>query len=300
MTPPDTTGPAHVSPAAGADAAGSGMAGSGAAVFGRRLPLVTGVAVVVGVSAAMVSPPDFVQGELVRLMYVHVPAAWAAYLSYAVTLAASVGWLWRRRPGWDRLAAASAEVGVFFTGLAVVVGSIWGRPTWGVWWTWDARLVTTALLFFVYLGYLALRRAIPDPVLRARRSAVFGVVAFAQVPLVHFSVLWWRTLHQPATVLRPSDPSMDHTMLAALLLNVVAFTLLYVLFVRTRARLAAAHDVLDAGEETRPRALAGAAISAPQLPTPPVSEPRMSEPQPAAAQPTGKQLTGKQWEGSGV
>jgi len=267
------------------------------AVFGCRLPLVTAVAVAAGLTAAMVSPPDYVQGELVRLMYVHVPAAWAAYLSYAVTLAASVGWLWRRRPGWDRLAAASAEVGGFFTGLAIVVGSIWGRPTWRVWWTWDARLVTTALLFFVYLGYLALRRAIPDPVLRAQRSAVFGVVAFAQVPLVHFSVLWWRTLHQPPTVLRPGDPSMDHTMLAALLLNVVAFTLLYGLFVRTRARLAAAHDMLDAAEETRPRPVAGAAVSAPQLPASPVSEPPMSPPQPAAAQLTGTRLTRTQLTG---
>ncbi|MBN9098031.1 MULTISPECIES: cytochrome c biogenesis protein CcsA [unclassified Pseudonocardia] len=234
-------------------------------LFGRRLPAVTAAAVVAALAAAMMSPPDYVQGELVRLMYVHVPAAWAAYLSYAVTLAASVGWLRRRRPGLDRLAAASAEVGVFFTGLAIALGSIWGRPTWGVWWAWDARLVTTALLFFVYLGYLALRRAIPDPVLRARRSAVFGVVAFAQVPLVHFSVLWWRTLHQPPTVLRPSDPAIDHTMLIALLLGVLAFTLLHALFVRTRCRIAAARDALDADDETRYRPVAGAAVSAPEV-----------------------------------
>lgn len=234
-------------------------------VFGRRLPLVVGLAGAAGLTAAMVSPPDFVQGELVRLMYVHVPAAWTAFLAYTVTFAASLGWLWRRRPGLDRVAAASAEVGVFFTGLAIALGSIWGKPTWGVWWTWDARLVTTALLFFIYLGYLALRRAIPDPLLRARRSAVFGVVAFAQVPLVHFSVLWWRTLHQPPTVLRPGDPAIDHTMLAALLLNVLVFTLLYVLLVRARARLAAAEEEeLDTAEEARPRPLAGDAVAAPR------------------------------------
>ncbi|MHA6631413.1 cytochrome c biogenesis protein CcsA [Pseudonocardia sichuanensis] len=233
-------------------------------VFGRRLPVVAGLAGAVGLAAAMLSPPDYLQGELVRLMYVHVPAAWTAYLGYAVTLAASIGWLWRRRPGLDRLAAASAEVGVFFTGLAIALGSIWGKPTWGVWWTWDARLVTTALLFFVYLGYLALRRVTPDPQLRARRSAVFGVVAFAQVPLVHFSVVWWRTLHQPPTVLKPGDPSIDHTMLAVLLLNVVAFTLLYALLVRARARLQAAADALDAADERLPRPVAGAAVTAPR------------------------------------
>lgn len=233
-------------------------------VFGRRLPLVTGVVGAGGLTAAMLSPPDFVQGELVRLMYMHVPAAWTAFLAFAVTFAASLGWLWRRRPGLDRVAAASAEVGVLFTGLAIALGSIWGKPTWGVWWTWDARLVTTALLFFIYLGYLALRRATPDPVARARRSAVFGVVAFAQVPLVHFSVLWWRTLHQPPTVLRPGDPAIDHTMLAALLVNVVAFTLLYVLLVRARSRLAAAEEELDAAEDARPRPLAGDAVSAPR------------------------------------
>ena len=237
---------------------------SAGAVFGRRLPVAVGLAVAAGVAAAMLSPPDYVQGELVRLIYVHVPAAWTAYLGYAVTLGASIGWLWRHRPGLDRLAAASAEVGVFFTGLAIALGSIWGKPTWGVWWTWDARLVTTALLFFVYLGYLALRRAIPDPLLRARRSAVFGVVAFAQVPLVHFSVLWWRTLHQPPTVLRPGDPSIDHTMFGVLLLNVVAFTLLYALLVRARARLQAAADTFDAVEEARPGPVAGAAVTAPR------------------------------------
>jgi heme exporter protein C len=233
-------------------------------VFGHRLPVVTLLVGAVALTAAMLSPPDYLQGELVRLMYVHVPAAWTAYLSYAVTLAASLGWLWRRTPGLDRLAAASAEVGVFFTGLAIALGSIWGKPTWGVWWTWDARLVTTALLFFVYLGYLALRRATPDSQLRARRSAVFGVVAFAQVPLVHFSVVWWRTLHQPPTVLKPGDPSIDHTMLAALLAGVVAFTLLYVLLVRARARLEAIEDALDAAEEARPQPVAGAAVTAPR------------------------------------
>lgn len=234
------------------------------AVFGRRLPAGAALAVAVALTAALASPPDRLQGELVRLMYVHVPAAWTAFLAYGVTLVAGLVWLWRRTAVWDRLAAASAEAGVFFTGLAIAMGAIWGRPTWGVWWTWDARLVTTALLFFVYLGYLALRRAIDDPVARARRSAVFGVVAFAMVPLVHFSVLWWRTLHQPPSLLRPAAPAIGGGMLAALLLSVLAFTALFVLIVRTRMRLGAADAALDAAELTGPGPVAGDAVTAPR------------------------------------
>jgi heme exporter protein C len=232
-------------------------------LFGRRLPVAVGVVGAVGLAAAMFAPPDRVQGDLQRLMYVHVPAAWVAYLSFAVTLGGSVAWLWRRQPRFDRIAAASAEVGVFFTGLAIALGSVWGKPTWGVWWTWDPRLVTTALMFFVYLGYLALRRAVLDPAAQARRAAVFGVVAFVQVPVVHLSVVWWRALHQPPTVLKPGDPSIDHTMLAALGVNVLACTLLYLLFLRARARLAAAEEEL----ETRQRSeeLAGSAVEAPRL-----------------------------------
>ena len=226
--------------------------------------VVTGGLLALGLAAAMTAPPDRLQGNLQRLMYVHVPAAWLAYLAFAVTFGASVAWLWRRRPAADRLAAASAEVGVFFTGLALVLGSVWGKPVWGVWWTWDPRLVTTALLFFVYLGYLALRRAVADPLARARRAAVLGVVAFVQVPIVHMSVVWWRALHQPPTVLKPGDPTIDHLMLAALLVNVVAFTALYALLVARRLELAWLEDeaerVLAEGEPP----LAGAAVVPPR------------------------------------
>lgn len=234
-------------------------------LFGSRLPVAAGVVVAAGLAAAFLAPADRLQGDLQRLMYVHVPAAWIAFLSFAITFGAGIGWLWRRRPGYDRIAAASAELGVFFTGLAIALGSIWGKPVWGVWWTWDPRLVTTAVMFFVYLGYLALRRATLDPVARARRSAVFGIVAFAQVPVVHLSVLWWRTLHQPPTVLRPGDPTIDHAMLAALLLNVAAFTLIFAVLLRARARLAAAEDELEAREAAAGRELAGDAIRPPRL-----------------------------------
>lgn len=234
----------------------------------RRVPPLPILALLLsagGLAAALTAPPDRLQGDLQRLMYVHVPAAWLAYLSFAVTLAGSIGWLWRRQARYDRLAAAAAEVGVFFTGLAIVLGSVWGKPVWGVWWTWDPRLVTTALLFFIYLGYLALRRAAVDPIDRARRSAVYGLVAFVQVPIVHFSVLWWRSLHQPPTVLRPGDPTIDHVMLLTLMLNVVAFTVLWFWLLRSRIRLAEEQEDLERALASPDRPLAGAYVEPPHL-----------------------------------
>lgn len=230
-----------------------------------KVTTITTVVVAAGLVAAFTAPPDRLQGQLQRLMYIHVPSAWLGYLSFVVTLVGSVGWLRYRQRRFDRLALAAAETGVFFTGLTILLGAVWGKPVWGVWWTWDPRLVTTALLFFIYLGYLGLRRATIDRTARAGRAAVYGVVAFVQVPIVHFSVLWWRTLHQPATVLRPGDPTIDHTMLAALLLNLVGFTLLGACMVRARMRLAAAEDALDDEIAGPDRELAGHAVEAPQL-----------------------------------
>ena len=210
----------------------------------------------------LVAPPDQLQGDLQRLMYVHVPAAWVAYLAFFVTLVCSVAWLRTRRREWDHRALAAVEVGVVFTGLTLALGSIWGKPVWGVWWTWDARLVTTALLFLVYLGYLALRRATPDPAVRARRAAIWGIVAFVQVPIVHLSVVWWRTLHQPPTVLRPGSPAIGGTMLLALVVNVAAFTAVFAVLARRRADVARADEQYRV--QMRDRAeLAETAVSAP-------------------------------------
>ena len=234
----------------------------------RRLLVLAGILVPAGLVGSMIAPPDAIQGNLQRLMYVHVPAAWVAYLCFATTFAASGLWLWRREPRFDRLAAASAEVGAFFTGLTIVLGSIWARPVWGVWWTWDPRLVSTAVMFFIYLGYAALRRATLDPGARARRAAVFGVLAFAQVPVVHFSVVWWRALHQGPTVFKPGDPTMDHRMLAALLLNLAAFTLVALLLLRVSIRLALARERLAAAESAPTRPVAGSAVTAPRLQPP--------------------------------
>ena len=139
-------------------------------------------------------------------MYVHVPAAWLAYFSFFVVFVASVAYLKTRRIRWDRIAAASAEIGVLFTALAIVLGTLWGKPVWGTWWTWDPRLTTTAVLLLIYFGYLAIRRVADNPSRRARWAAVVGIVGFVDVPIVHLSVVWWRSLHQGATVLRLGGP----------------------------------------------------------------------------------------------
>ncbi|MGH9062839.1 MAG: cytochrome c biogenesis protein CcsA [Acidimicrobiales bacterium] len=195
-----------------------------------------------------VTPPDEHLGEQVRLLYIHPPVAWVAYLAFGVTAAASLLYLWRRSRSrvWDRLAAASAEIGVVFCGLTLISGSIWGKATWGVWWTWGARLTSTALLFVLYLGYLALRRVPSDPDARAKRSAVAAIFAFADVPISYLSVYWWRTLHQTGTVLDPEKQVHVHGSMAwTLLIGFVAFTLAYGWLLAHRYRVAALEDRME-------------------------------------------------------
>ncbi len=190
------------------------------------------------------TPPDVNQKDAVRLLYLHVPTAWLAmYLSFGITTLASVLYLWRRTRSrfWDMVAGVSAEIGVVFIGLTLLVGSIWGKTTWGVWWTWDARLTSTAVLFVLYLGYLAVRRIPSDPEVRSRRAAIVALAAFVDVPVVHKSVEWWRTLHQPASILderRLLDPQISGSMAWTLLLAVIAFTALYAWLLIHRFRLA--------------------------------------------------------------
>jgi heme exporter protein C len=211
-----------------------------------RLTRIVGAAAVVSLAFTVwlgvwVTPPDKVQGQLVRLVYIHPPIAWVAlYLAFGTAALGSVLWLWPRTRSrfWDRLAASAMEVGVVFTALTLVTGSIWGRPTWGVWWAWDARLTSTALLLVLQLGYLALRRVPGDADARARRCAVGAVIAGVDVPIVHFSVDWWRTLHQGATVLNPDlSPTIHGIMAWTLLLGFVAFTLLFVWMLLVRYRI---------------------------------------------------------------
>ena len=216
----------------------------------RRLVAPSAVVAFVAVAAVVgaglfVVPPDRLQGQVQRIMYVHVPSAWIAYLAFFVTFVASVRLLWQKDLGADRLAASSAEVGLVFTGVAIVTGAIWGKATWGVWWDWDPRLTTTALLFLIYAGYALIRASIADRIRRARASAVIGIVGFANVPIVHFSVLWWRSLHQPPTVIRAGDPSIDHVLLAQLVASVLAFTGLFLYLLDRRLDLERARDESD-------------------------------------------------------
>ncbi|MCL1598627.1 MAG: cytochrome c biogenesis protein CcsA [Actinomycetia bacterium] len=215
--------------------------------------------------AAMSAPSDAIQGQLSRIMYVHVPSAWLAYLSFGVTMFASAMYLWKRDLAWDRRAHASAEIGVFFTGLAISLGMIWGKSTWGVWWTWDARLTLTAIMFFVYLGYLALRRTTDDLDARAKRAAVMGVLAVIQVPLVHFSVIWWQTLHQAPSIIKPDGPDMDSAMVFTLLTAVLSFTVMYTAMMIKRLELARLEDAVLIQEQTNTGPAAGEAVVAPDL-----------------------------------
>ncbi|HUE76736.1 MAG TPA: cytochrome c biogenesis protein CcsA [Longimicrobiales bacterium] len=180
------------------------------------------------------SPPDAAMGHLQKIMYVHVPAAWNAFLAFFVVFCASVVYLWRRTERADLLAASAAEVGTLFTGLTLALGSIWGRPTWGVWWTWDARLTSTAVLFILFVGYLALRSFTEDPERRARWSAAVGIFGALNVPIVYMSVRWWRTLHQ----VQSSPETMSVPYRQGLQANGLAFLLVLIVFIAWRYRAA--------------------------------------------------------------
>ena len=213
---------------------------------GTSLVLGAATIVAIGVTAWLaffVSPPDRVQRQLVRLIYVHPGAATAAYLGFGLCALASLAYLWPRTRSrrWDRLAAASAEVGVLFCAVTLVTGSFWGRAAWGVWWTWDARLTLTALLFAVFVGYLALRRTGGEPDSRARRNAIAAVIAALLVPVDHEATTWWQTLHQPNTLVRP-NPSIHGWQLVTMLMSFLAYGLLFAWLVLHRYRVEVLED----------------------------------------------------------
>ena len=205
------------------------------------------------------SGEDVVQGSTVRIMYVHVPTIWVAYMAFMMTAACSAVYLSGRNRSliWDRFAGAAGEIGVMFVAISLVTGSLWGRLTWGTYWVWDARLTSTAFLFITYVGYLAVRRLGGTHRQRARRSAVLALLAILEIPLVHFSVRLWRSLHQEASVASGgTDVELDGLMLFSLFLGLVAFTMLFVWLVIHRQRALALEDAvsdrgLDAAIEAR-------------------------------------------------
>lgn len=185
----------------------------------------------------VVAPADYEQGDSYRIIYIHVPAAWMSMFVYMVMATSSAVFLiWRLKIA-DIVAVASAPIGAAFTAVALITGSFWGKPMWGTWWIWDARLTSELLLLFLYLGYLALRGALDSPQSASRAAAILAVVGVVNIPVIHFSVEWWNTLHQPATITKFDKPSMHISMLRPLLLMVLAFQLLYFynLMVRVRA-----------------------------------------------------------------
>lgn len=180
------------------------------------------------------APPDREMGDVQRIMYVHVPAVWMALLGFTLNFVASITFLMKPKWGADAIAEAGAEVGLLFGALGVALGAIWGRPTWGVYWTWDPRLTTAAIMLVVYAGYLALRKFTEDPERRAVWSAVVGIIAFVDIPIVWFSVKWWRSLHQVQSTPRTVDPDMTF----ALRWNSFAFLALALFFLTVRYGLA--------------------------------------------------------------
>jgi heme exporter protein C len=181
----------------------------------------------VGLYLSFASVGDYQQGETVRIMYVHVPAAWLSMMCYTVMALSALGTLVWRHPLADVSAKAAAPLGAGFTLVALITGSLWGKPMWGTWWVWDARLTSVFVLFLMYLGLIALNRAMDDPTRAAKASAILILVGFVNIPIIKFSVEWWNTLHQPASVIRMDGPTIDPTFLWPLLIMAFAFTMLF-------------------------------------------------------------------------
>jgi heme exporter protein C len=190
--------------------------------------------------ALVQAPRDALPGDVQRILYLHLPSILTAYLSFFLVFIGSCLYLWKREKRDDNLAHSAAELGVLFTALTIIEGSIWGKPTWGVWWTWDARLTLTAILLLIYSGYLMLRSLIDDEDRAALSAAILGIIGFLDIPLIHMSVYWWRTLHQPPSILRPDKLPWENVhpaMLTALAINFVGFLLLYFYLLSLRLHL---------------------------------------------------------------
>ncbi|MDO9416571.1 heme ABC transporter permease [Pararhizobium sp.] len=200
------------------------------AISARLLPWLIGITIAlfaVGLYLSFTTDGDYQQGETVRIMYVHVPAAWLSMMCYSVMAISALGTLVWRHPLADVSARAAAPIGAAFTFLALLTGSLWGKPMWGTWWVWDARLTSVFVLFLMYLGLIALNRAMDDPGKAAKVGAILTLVGFVNIPIIKFSVEWWNTLHQPASVLRLGGSAIDAEFLRPLLVMAIAFTLLF-------------------------------------------------------------------------
>jgi len=206
---------------------------------GKETVLAAATLIAAAVAVLMIifyAPTDRVQGIVQRIFYFHLPIIWVSYLAFLVVLVGSIAYLWKRNLRWDAVARASAEIGVVFATLMLVTGSLWAKPIWNAWWTWDARLTSALVLWFIYVGYIMLRAYTPDVEHGARLGAVVGIVGFADIPVIHFSVQWWRTIH-PEPIVARSNPQLPPEMMATLLVCLVSVTLLYVTLMVFRTRL---------------------------------------------------------------
>jgi len=195
---------------------------------------------IVGLYFALLnSPPDYIQGDSMRIMYVHVPSAWLSLFSYTILAISCIVWFVTRNPIFNLFAKSIAPIGAAFTLIALVTGSIWGKPTWGVWWVWDARLTSMLLLFFLYLAYILLWQSIANREIASKISATLGIIGFINIPIIKFSVDWWNTLHQPATISKLSAPSIDINMLIPLLIMTLGymFFLITLFFIKLRIEI---------------------------------------------------------------
>ncbi|MDE3074781.1 MAG: cytochrome c biogenesis protein CcsA [Chloroflexota bacterium] len=230
-------------------AAAGGQSEAGAAATGRvpgpNRALAWASALLMAVSLYLVfiyAPIERTQGVPQKIFYFHVPLAWDAYLAFFLTLVGSVAYLRTRKAGWDILARASAEIGVVFTTLVLITGSIWGKTIWGTWWTWDARLTSTLVMWFIYVAYMMLRSYLGQTDRSARYAAILGIVGFIDVPIVHMSVTWWRTLHPQPTIANPAGPTLPGSMLLAFFVCLITFTVFFVYVLRERLMIERLRD----------------------------------------------------------
>ena len=212
--------------------------------WNRLLIPLSAIGVIGGLYMALIfAPTEATMGHVQRIFYFHVPAAWVGFFAFFVTFLASIAYLWKGDLKWDRVALSSAEIGVAFVTMAIITGSIWARPVWNTWWTWDPRLTLSAVVWVIYIAYVMLRAAVEEPTRRARFAAVFGIAGFASVPLDFFAIRWWRTIHP--VIFKSSGFELSPRMLITLLFCLAAFTVLYVVLLVQRLRLENLRDKLS-------------------------------------------------------
>ncbi|MDA0691097.1 MAG: cytochrome c biogenesis protein CcsA [Nitrospinae bacterium] len=209
--------------------------------------LTAGVIVAAMAAIYLFAPTEKTEGPVQRIMYFHIPCAWLSFFAFFVVFLCSILFLWKKEREWDIYAHASAEIGVIFCSLVLITGPIWAKPIWGAWWVWDARLTSTLILWLIYVAYLMLRAQTDSGSMRARYAAVLGIVGFLDIPLIHFSVLWWRSFHPQPKVITAQGfgNGLDNSMMGTLLISLAAFTLLYFLLMGQRVRQEKMKDEID-------------------------------------------------------